>query len=117
MLDLKRIRQEPEVVRAALERRGAQAVAGLGRVIDWDARRRELLPELEGLRAEQNEANARIKSAAGVGEQREREIAAMRDVAARAKELERELGAVEEELQARAGAAAQPARSDRRARS
>ncbi len=99
MLDLKLIRQEPDAVRAALERRGPEAVAGLDRVIELDARRRELLPELEGLRAEQNEANARIKSADSK-EAREREIAAMRTVAARAKELERELGGVEADLQA-----------------
>jgi seryl-tRNA synthetase len=99
VLDLKRIRQEPDVVRAALERRGAEAAAGLNRVIELDARRRELLPELEGLRAEQNEANSRIKSA-GDAQEREREIAAMRGVAARAKELERELATVEEGLQA-----------------
>jgi seryl-tRNA synthetase len=99
MLDLKRIRQEPEAVRAALERRGSEAAAGLDHVIALDARRRELLPQLEGLRAEQNEANARIKSA-GSPEEREREIAAMREVAARAKELERELGGVEVDLQA-----------------
>ncbi len=98
MLDLKRIRQEPDTVRAGLERRGSEAAAGLDRVIELDARRRELLPQLEGLRAEQNEANARIKAASSP-EEREREIAAMRGVAARAKELERELGAVEEELQ------------------
>jgi seryl-tRNA synthetase len=97
VLDLKRIRQEPDAVRAALDRRGPEAAAGLDRVIELDARRRELLPQLEGLRGEQNEANARIKSADGPGE-REREIAAMRGVAARAKELERELGTVEEEL-------------------
>ena len=99
MLDLKRIRQDPEGVREALTRRGEDAVGGLDRVIELDARRRELLPQLEGLRAEQNEANARIKSAADVAE-REREIEAMRTVAARAKELERELTAVEDELQA-----------------
>ncbi len=99
MLDLKRIRQDPDSVRAALARRGEQAAAGLDRVIELDVRRRELLPELEGLRAEQNEANSRIKSAAAP-EEREREIAAMRDVAARVKELERELTVVEEDLQA-----------------
>jgi seryl-tRNA synthetase len=99
VLDLKRIRQEPDVVRAALTRRGPEAAAGLDRVIDLDARRRALLPELEGLRAEQNEANARIKSA-GSAEEREREIAAMRTVATRVKELERELGGVEGDLQA-----------------
>ncbi len=99
MLDLKLIRQEPGAVRAALMRRGPEAAAGLDRVIELDARRRELLPELEGLRAEQNAANARIQ-AAGEPDERQREIEAMRDVAARAKRLERELAAVEDELQA-----------------
>jgi seryl-tRNA synthetase len=99
VLDLKRIREDPDGVRAALARRGAQAAAGLDRVIELDARRRTLLPQLEGLRAEQNEANARIR-AAGDASEREREIAAMRTVATHAKELERELAEVEEGLQA-----------------
>ena len=53
-----------EGVRTALSRRGQDAVQGLEEVIRLDAARRALLPELEGLRAEQNEANARIRSAA-----------------------------------------------------
>jgi seryl-tRNA synthetase len=67
-------------------------------VIELDARRRGLLPELEGLRAEQNQANARIRDS-GQAAEREREIEAMRAVAARAKELEREVAEVEENLQ------------------
>jgi seryl-tRNA synthetase len=98
VLDLKLIREDPDGVRSALARRGAGAVDGLDRVIALDRRRRELLPALEGLRAEQNEANGRIRSAADAGE-REREIEAMRGVAAQAKELEQQLGEVERELQ------------------
>jgi len=98
VLDLKLIREDPDGVRAALARRGDGAADGLDRVIALDVRRRELLPELEGLRAEQNEANARIRSAADATE-REREIEAMRTVAARAKALEQELGEVEQGLQ------------------
>jgi seryl-tRNA synthetase len=97
VLDLKRIREDPEGVGAALARRGAEAAAGLAAVIDLDERRRALLPELEGLRAEQNDANSRIRSA-GDAQEREREIAAMRTVAARAKELEQTLGEVEAQL-------------------
>jgi seryl-tRNA synthetase len=98
MLDLKRIREDPEGVRAALARRGDGSQAALEGVIELDRRRRALLPELEGLRAEQNEANARIRGAAD-GDERGREIEAMRDVAARAKALERELVEVELSLQ------------------
>jgi seryl-tRNA synthetase len=97
VLDLKLIREDPEGVRAALARRGEHAAAGLDTVIALDGRRRALLPELEGLRAEQNEANGRIKAAGDAGE-REREIEAMRGVAARAKALEQELGEVEQGL-------------------
>ncbi len=99
MLDLRRIREDADGVRAALARRGAQAADGLERVIELDGRRRELLPRLEGLRAEQNEANTAIKSAAE-GPERERLIAAMREVATAAKELERELDEVQRDLQA-----------------
>jgi seryl-tRNA synthetase len=97
MLDLKRIREEPEAVASALARRGGAARQALAQVIELDAARRALLPELEGLRAEQNEANARIRSAAA--EDREREIEAMRAVSRRAKELEQELSQVESRLQ------------------
>ncbi|HEY4917319.1 MAG TPA: serine--tRNA ligase [Solirubrobacteraceae bacterium] len=99
MLDLKLIREDPDGVRGALARRGGEAAGGLDRVIELDLRRRELLPELEGLRAEQNDANGRIRGAADA-EEREREIAAMRGVASRAKALEQEVAEVEEGLQA-----------------
>jgi seryl-tRNA synthetase len=98
MLDIKLIREDPDGVRSALARRGPDAADGLDRVIALDARRRELLPALEGLRAAQNEANSRIRSAADA-DVREREIEAMRGVAAKAKTLEQELGEVESELQ------------------
>ena len=96
MLDLKRIREDPDAVREALARRGEGAGQALERVLALDSERRRLLPALEGLRAEQNEANERIR-AAGAAE-RETEIQAMRAVAERAKQLERELAQVQEQL-------------------
>ena len=73
-------------------------VRAVDRVLELDRRRRALLPELEGLRAEQNEASARIRSARDPAE-REREIEAMRSVAARVKELEQQLVEIEVSLQ------------------
>ena len=72
MLDIKLIREQPEAVAAALARRGEDAAASLGRVLELDARRRALLPELEGLRAEQNDANARIRAATDEHEREQR---------------------------------------------
>ncbi|MBA3807828.1 MAG: serine--tRNA ligase [Solirubrobacterales bacterium] len=98
MLELKRIREDPEGVREALARRGGGVEEALAGVIELDERRRALLPELEGLRAEQNEANVRIRTTEDVAE-RGREIDAMRAVAARAKDLEKQLVEVELSLQ------------------
>ena len=50
MLDLRAIREDPDGVRLALARRGEQAATGLEEVIALDLRRREILPQLEGLR-------------------------------------------------------------------
>ncbi|HWW89249.1 MAG TPA: serine--tRNA ligase [Solirubrobacteraceae bacterium] len=97
MLDLKRIRDEPEAVRAALRRRDERLAGAVDRVLELDQRRRALLPGLEGLRAEQNDASARIRAASDTAE-REREIEAMRSVAARVKELEQELVVIERDL-------------------
>jgi seryl-tRNA synthetase len=97
VLDLRRIREDPQGVRSALARRGPDVLAGLQPVVELDGRRRALLPELEGLRAEQNEANVRIRAAAD-DQARSAEIEAMRAVAARVKELEGELAGVEEAL-------------------
>ena len=98
MLDLKLLRADPDGVRAALARRGDDDK--LDAVLALDARRRELLPEVEALRAEQNEANAGIAAAKQVGEGFEEAVAQMKDVAARAKSLGEELAAVEAELDA-----------------
>jgi seryl-tRNA synthetase len=98
VLDIKRIRHEPEAVRAALARRGADA--GIERVLELDARRRELLPQLEGIRAEQNAASKEIGAAKQRGEDAAAAIAAMEDVAARGRSLSDELAKVEAERNA-----------------
>ncbi len=65
-----------------------------------DARWRELLPELERLRAEQNVASTRIGEAKRSGEDASAAIEEMRSVAARIKEREAEVAAVKERLDA-----------------
>ncbi len=42
MLDLRRLRSDPDAVRAALARRGDDAVADLDRIVELDARQREV---------------------------------------------------------------------------
>jgi seryl-tRNA synthetase len=100
MLDLKRIRQEPDVVRVALERRGDDVAGPVGRVVQLDASRRVLIPELEQLRAGRNAAAEAIAQAKRAGEDADGAIAEQRELGTREKQFARELGVVEEELQA-----------------
>ena len=99
MLDLKAIRRDPEPVRAALARRGDGSETRLDGLLELDARRRELLPEVEALRARQNEASGAIAAAKRAGEDAGEAIAAMQDVSRRSKALGEEVAAVEAELQ------------------
>jgi seryl-tRNA synthetase len=98
VLDIRLIRRDPDVVRAALARRGESDVSVLDQVLALDVRRREILPRLEGLRAEQNAANQAIAASKKSGEGADEAIAKMREVAGEAKRLNEELAQVDAEL-------------------
>lgn len=93
MLDLKLIRSDPERVKAALARRGA--AESVDELLALDQRRRELLPEIEGARAERKKASERIGEAKKAGEDATEAIAAVRDLKAGLERLEGELTEVE----------------------
>jgi seryl-tRNA synthetase len=102
VLDLKAIRDDPEAARTALARRGA--AESLDELLALDARRRELLPEIEEGKARQNRASEEIQEAKKSGGDAEAVIAEMRELAPRIKQLEAELGEVQrkrDELAAR----------------
>ena len=116
MLDLKQIRRDPDPVRAALARRRDGSDDRLDRVLELDERTRALRPEVESLRARQNEASKAIGAAKQEGRDAAEEIAAMQEVAARVKALGQELADADAELAGRARLAAEPARPDGRRR-
>jgi seryl-tRNA synthetase len=99
VLDLKEIRSEPDAARAALARRGDGSDERLGRVLELDERRRAILPELEGLRAEKNAASRQIGELQRSGGDAAEAIAAVKAVGDRQKALDAELKAAEEELE------------------
>jgi seryl-tRNA synthetase len=82
VLDIRLIRQEPDTVRTALPRRGADAAAAVDSVLELDERWRALTTELEELRAEQNRAS---KGRRGAPTPQEREQLAA--LSARGREL------------------------------
>jgi seryl-tRNA synthetase len=99
VLDLRLIRTEPDLVRAALARRGADAP--LDEILSLDERRRALLTEVERLRAEQNKASEAIAAARRAGEDADEAIARMREVAGRVKAMQGELDDVQQRLDER----------------
>jgi seryl-tRNA synthetase len=98
VLDLRLIRQEPERARAALARRGH--AAAVDELLELDRRRREVLPELEALRAAKNRASKRIGELQRAGEDASDAIAEVRGASGREKELDGELAEVERRLEA-----------------
>ena len=98
MLDLKAIRENADPVRAALARRRDGSDARLDRVLELDVRRRRLLPEVEGIKAQQNAASQAIAAAKQAGEDAAGAIAEMQEVARRGRALREELEGVQAEL-------------------
>ena len=78
MLDIRLFREQPELIRQGLTRRH-QDPAPVDRVIALDEERRELIQEVENLRAERNQGSKEIGRIQDP-EQREEKIAAMRAV-------------------------------------
>ncbi len=95
MLDIKLVRQQPDVVRNALRARGADASL-VDRILEVDRRRRELLQQIEVLRAEQKRSSLEIARLKGA--EQESRIAAARDLSDRLRAQEVVLRAVEEQL-------------------
>ena len=95
MLDLRQIRENPQPAREALARRGVDP-AILDEALERDERRRALLPELEDLRAQKNQASKRIGELQRSGEDASEAIAETRGLSEREKQFEEELRQVEE---------------------
>ena len=93
MLDLRSIRDDPGPAREALARRGA--AEGLDRLLELDARRRELLPAVESRRALQNQASDEIAARKRAGDDASDVIERMKAVSADVKRLDAELDRVE----------------------
>jgi seryl-tRNA synthetase len=94
LLDIKRIREDPDLFRTALERRNlADAV---DRLLEADERRRSLTARVEELRAEQNRVSKAIGAAQG--DEKQKLIDDVAKVSAMLKELEPQLAESEGEL-------------------
>ena len=99
MLDIRFIRENAEALRKAIEARGMDV--DLDGLLALDAKRRQILPELEGLRAQRNKVSAEIGKLKKQGEDPTEMYAQMKEVGRRIKELERQLAEVEQQFKAK----------------
>lgn len=103
MIDLKRVRQDPDAARAALERRLDPALGpALDELLALDRQRRSLLTQAEQLKAERNAATEEVARRKRAGEAADELMASLRASGEAVKALEGELRQVDESLDARA---------------
>ena len=101
MLDLKQIRDEPDLVRERLRVRGkAEFTTAVDQLLELDERRRSLISEVDNLRARRNEVSPQVGKLkqAGRNEEAQPLILEMRTLGDRMSELETQRDDVEDRV-------------------
>nr|WP_321259592.1 serine--tRNA ligase [uncultured Pseudodesulfovibrio sp.] len=93
MLDLKMMQKNPEIVRESLKKRGSKI--NIQEFTDLDSRRKELIAEVEALKAEKNAVGPEIAKRKKAGEDASDLLKKMGEVSGRTKELDKELTEVQ----------------------
>ena len=97
MLDIKRIREDFDNVKKAIESRG-NGDYNIGHAIELDDRRRELLGEVEALKARQNRDSREIPKLKKAGEDTTQLMAEMKKLSDEIAGLDEKVKAVQQEL-------------------
>lgn len=97
MLDIKRIREDFDNVKKAVESRG-KGDYNIGHAVELDDKRRELLGEVEALKAKQNRDSKEIPKLKKAGEDTTALMAEMKELSNRISELDEQVKAVQTEL-------------------
>ena len=98
MLDIRYIKENPEKVIERLAMKGCDASEGIYRVIEIDAKRRELISETEALKAEQNKTSKLIPQYKKEGKDTTEIFAKMKEISDKAKANDQILKDTEAEL-------------------
>lgn len=97
MLDIKRIREDYEGIKAAVEKR-CKGDFGLSKVPELDAKRREILVKVEQMKNRQNTVSKEIPKLKKAGEDTSAIMAEMKELSADIKELDGEVAEIEKQL-------------------
>ena len=96
MLDINLIRENPDLIREALQRRAMDSSV-VAEVLELDVKRRSMVTEVEGLKAQRNVVTKEISQQKDPALRQEK-IAAMREVGAKITDLDNELRVVDDAL-------------------
>ena len=96
MLDINRIRENPEAVKAALKKKLWDA--DFTELLEWDKRKKELIQFVEGNKAEMNRLSATVPQAKKNGEDVSKIFAKVKEIAAANAESEKELKELEDKI-------------------
>ncbi len=96
MLDLKFVRSNPDVVREALAKRHADI--NLDEFLGQEEKRRQILFEVETLKAERNKVSEEVAGLKKSGQNADALIINMREVGKQIKEFENSLGEIEQKM-------------------
>ena len=99
MLDIRRIRLEPETVRNALMQRDPELAPILEHVLLLDKERREALMVVNGLKAERNTASKKVGELKRMGEDAEELVTAMWVTGDRISMIDDKIRTIDQELQ------------------
>lgn len=96
MLDLKSVRNNPEIVKEALKKRHSDI--NLDEFLRQEEKRRQILFEVENLKAERNKVSEEVAKLKKSGQDAEELILRMRDVGQTIKEMDDNLNAIEQKM-------------------
>ena len=96
MLDIKILRTEPDKIREALKKRNNDL--DITPAIEMDAQRREILAEVEPMKAKQNEITKQIPKMKKAGENTDQIFAEMKELSGEIKELDSKVSKIDEDL-------------------
>ncbi len=96
MLDLKFVRENPELVKAGIAKRNDHT--DIDKILELDSKRREIIRTVEQLKSDKNKASGEIAQKKKAGEDASAAITRMREVGEKIGALDNELRTVEEEM-------------------
>lgn len=92
MLDLKKLRETPELYKAGVAAKSPKAAEFIDQILELDKDRRKWVAEVESLKAERNKANEQIAAAKKAGQSADAVLSAMKETSQKIKDFDQKVG-------------------------